>query len=105
MVPLLTEQENGGIPTGNPNSPRMTHCVVSLPSCDSTPFFKRRFDEHVYRLPHEFEQWNCDHLIYFFHFNVGTRVTRVVQSDWLYESVRTGKRLGPEEDWGGWRVE
>lgn len=91
--------------TGYADNSKLTHCLVALPSGPQR-HRTRTYDESTYyRLPKDFGQWTCDHLIYYFYFNKSrSNGTRVVQTDWLYESVRERKCLGPKESWGGWRI-
>lgn len=100
----LTPQTHGGVAVGYADNPRITHCLIALNSRPQ-PYFTRTFEEPISRLPQEFHEWTCDDLIYFFHFKIGNRCARVVQSEWLYDSLRAGKRLGPDDAWGGWRVQ
>ena len=89
---------------GYADNPKITHCLVALPSSKPQPYFTRTFDEVPYRLPQDFHEWTCDHLLYYFNYKVGNRNPRVVQSEWLYESISARKCLGPNESWGGWRI-
>lgn len=109
MAPLLkvqlTRQQHGGSATANADNPRITHCIVSLPSPKPQPYFIRTFDEPPHSPPNDCHQWTCDHLLYYFTYQVGKRNPRVVQSEWLYESISARRRLGPNESWGGWRIQ
>lgn len=101
---MLTQQQHGGVPSRCPDNRNITHCLVSLPFSDPKPYFTRTLDETPHRLPHSYEDWNLDHCLYYYHLEGGRRGPVVVQSEWLYESIKAKRVLDVEDSWGGWRI-
>lgn len=95
-------QEHSGRTTRFPLNSSPTHVLVDVPA-------QPRF--HTYPVPADLPppeeappKWSLDQIVDHF---TGPDVddgTIVVQRQWLADCVRSGKVLGPGDEWGGWRV-